>query len=103
LIYVQMLFALGADRFVFGHSPGLLSIVGSSLILGSAIVVALQKNVGGAGKAVGGNAAAAAAATDGGRRMTGEGGERGDEESQMGLLNGADGRPIGDVTGCGAR
>ena len=81
-----MLFALGADRFVFGHSPGLLSIVGSSLILGSAIVVALQKNVAGGGK-TGGN--------DGVRNGGGEG--RGDEESQIGLLNGADGRPIGDV------
>jgi hypothetical protein len=39
-----MLFALGFDKLIFGHSPSVLSILGSSLILGSAIVVALQKN-----------------------------------------------------------
>lgn len=41
--YTQMLFALTFDKLVFNHTPGLLSIAGSSLILGSAIVVALQK------------------------------------------------------------
>jgi hypothetical protein len=73
-----MLFALGADRVFFGHSPGLLSILGSSLILGSAIVVALQKNVG-------------AAAKSGVAERNGESaGARGDEESQMGLLRNGD-------------
>jgi hypothetical protein len=71
LIYVQMLFALGADRLVFGHSPGLLSILGSSLILGSAMVVALQKSVG-------------KAASPG----HGDAGGAGDEESQMSLISG---------------
>lgn len=40
-----MLFALTFDKFFFGHSPGWMSIFGSSLILGPAIFVAMQKNV----------------------------------------------------------
>jgi drug/metabolite transporter (DMT)-like permease len=43
MIYSQMLFALIMDKLVFGHSPELLSLIGSSLILGSAIVVAIRK------------------------------------------------------------
>jgi drug/metabolite transporter (DMT)-like permease len=43
MIYSQMLFALIMDQLVFGHSPELLSLIGSSLILGSAIVVAFRK------------------------------------------------------------
>jgi drug/metabolite transporter (DMT)-like permease len=43
MVYTQMFFALGFDKLVFGTTPGLLSIVGSSLILGSAIYVAVQK------------------------------------------------------------
>jgi len=43
MAYSQMLFALTFDKLVFGTSPGALSIVGSSLILGSAIYVAVQK------------------------------------------------------------
>ena len=39
-----MLFALGFDKLIFGHTPGVMSILGSSLILGSAIVVAIQKD-----------------------------------------------------------
>lgn len=46
MTYTQMLFALGADKLIFDHSPSILSIIGSSLILGSAIVVALQKGTG---------------------------------------------------------
>jgi hypothetical protein len=38
-----MIFALIMDKLVFGHSPELLSLIGSSLILGSAIVVAIRK------------------------------------------------------------
>jgi hypothetical protein len=38
-----MLFALTFDILFFGHSPELLSIIGSSLILGSAVYVALMK------------------------------------------------------------
>ena len=43
MVYTQMLFALAFDKLVFGTTPGLLSILGSSLILGSAIYVALRK------------------------------------------------------------
>ena len=39
-----MLFALSFDKLVFGHTPDLLSIAGSTLILGSAMYVALQGN-----------------------------------------------------------
>ena len=38
-----MLFALTFDKLVWGHTPGALSIIGSSLILGSAIYVAMLK------------------------------------------------------------
>jgi hypothetical protein len=44
MAYVQMLFALGCDKVIFGHTPGVMSIVGSSLILSSAIVVAIQQD-----------------------------------------------------------
>lgn len=44
MTYTQMLFALSFDKLVFGHSPGWMSILGSSLILGPAIFVAMQKN-----------------------------------------------------------
>jgi hypothetical protein len=43
MIYTQMLFALAMDKLVFGHSPELLSLLGSTLILGSAICVAVKK------------------------------------------------------------
>jgi drug/metabolite transporter (DMT)-like permease len=44
MVYTQMLFALAFDKLIFGTSPGWLSIVGSSLILGSAIYVAVHKD-----------------------------------------------------------
>jgi hypothetical protein len=43
MLYTQMLFALTFDKLVWGTTPGTLSIIGSSLILGSAIYVALHK------------------------------------------------------------
>jgi hypothetical protein len=43
MVYTQMLFALAFDKLVFGTTPGMLSIVGSTLILGSAIYVAVRK------------------------------------------------------------
>jgi len=43
MVYTQMLFALAFDKLVFGVTPGVLSIIGSTLILGSAIYVALRK------------------------------------------------------------
>lgn len=39
-----MIFALGFDKLIFGHTPGVMSIFGSSLILGSAVVVAVQQD-----------------------------------------------------------
>ncbi|MCJ1451191.1 hypothetical protein MMC28_001527 [Mycoblastus sanguinarius] len=44
MVYTQMLFALAFDKLVWNTTPGLLSIVGSSLILGSALYVAVYKN-----------------------------------------------------------
>lgn len=43
MVYMQMLFALAFDKLVWGTTPGALSIIGSSLILGSAIYVAMNK------------------------------------------------------------
>lgn len=43
IVYCQMLFALGFDQLIFHHWPSFLSMMGSSLILGAAIFVALQK------------------------------------------------------------
>ncbi|KAF2431928.1 hypothetical protein EJ08DRAFT_586544 [Tothia fuscella] len=43
MVYTQMFFALGFDKVIFGTTPGFLSIIGSSLILVSAIYVAIQK------------------------------------------------------------
>ncbi|QDS76577.1 hypothetical protein FKW77_007055 [Venturia effusa] len=43
MMYTAMLFALTFDKLIFGTTPTLLSIVGSSLILGSAIYVAMHR------------------------------------------------------------
>jgi hypothetical protein len=43
MVYMQMLFALGFDKLVFDTTPSALSIIGSSLILGSAVYVAMHK------------------------------------------------------------
>jgi hypothetical protein len=43
MVYMQMLFALTFDKLVWGTTPGALSIIGSSLILGSAIYVAMRR------------------------------------------------------------
>jgi hypothetical protein len=43
MVYTQMLFALSFDKLVWGTTPGFVSIVGSSLILGSAIYVAMHR------------------------------------------------------------
>lgn len=66
--YTQLLFALGFEKVVFGHTPGKLSIIGSSLILGSAIVVAYQKS------------------TFESKEHPEESGAQGDEEAQRGLI-----------------
>ena len=74
-----MLFALSFDKFFFGHTPDLLSIAGSTLILGSAIYIALMANAG----------------KNGGAKEGGEGGGagvglgiEGELEAQEGLLGG---------------
>ncbi|KAF2722441.1 hypothetical protein K431DRAFT_283869 [Polychaeton citri CBS 116435] len=46
MIYSQMIFALASDKIFFGHTPGWMSIIGSSLIIGSAIVVTMQQATG---------------------------------------------------------
>jgi hypothetical protein len=84
MTYTQMLFALTFDKFFFGHSPDWMSIMGSSLILGPAIFVAMQKNVD-----------EPTAVSEGGRTTH-------DEEAQQGLISGMatedqhdeDGRPM---------
>ncbi|KAF2479818.1 hypothetical protein BDY17DRAFT_302723 [Neohortaea acidophila] len=43
MAYSSMIFALFADKIFFDHSPGVMSILGCSLIFGSAIVVATQQ------------------------------------------------------------
>ena len=43
MVYTQMLFALLFDRFFFGTVPGGWSLVGSAMILGSAVYIAVQK------------------------------------------------------------
>lgn len=43
MVYTQMLFALIFDKLVFGTNPTIISLLGSSLILGSAIYVAVMK------------------------------------------------------------
>jgi drug/metabolite transporter (DMT)-like permease len=42
VVYVQMLFAIALDKIVFHENPGILSLVGSALILGSVLWVALK-------------------------------------------------------------
>lgn len=44
MVYTQMLFALAFDKIVWNTTPGAWGIAGSSLILGSALYVALYNN-----------------------------------------------------------
>jgi len=81
MTYTQMLFALSFDKLIFGHSPNWTSIIGSSLILGPAIFVAVQKSDGGAKEGI-----------EGGRALA-------DEESQQSLMNGMDSSENGDRGG----
>ncbi|ERT00147.1 hypothetical protein HMPREF1624_03516 [Sporothrix schenckii ATCC 58251] len=53
MVYTQMLFAAGFDRFVFGHEMGPTSLVGCGLIIGSALWAALSKKPAPENKAVG--------------------------------------------------
>jgi len=43
MVYTQMIFALIFDKLVFGTNPNLTSMFGSTLIVSSAIYIALQK------------------------------------------------------------
>ena len=43
MIYTQILFALAFDKLIFDTTPGSWSIVGSSLVLGSALYIAVHK------------------------------------------------------------
>jgi len=72
MAYTSMLFALGFDRFIFGQTPGVWSIIGSTLILGSAIYMAMQKDKG---------------STQASETRTGAGQNRDEEE---GLMRGVD-------------
>lgn len=81
MTYTQMLFALAFDKFFFGHSPGWMSIFGSTLILGPAIFVAMQKN---GEEPKEGNEGSVAAR---------------DEEAQQGLMVGVDEEDELDVDG----
>ena len=74
MAYTSMLFALGFDRFIFGQTPGATSIIGSTLILGSAIYMAMQRDKGGSARA-------------NNETRTGVGQNRDEEE---GLMRGAD-------------
>jgi drug/metabolite transporter (DMT)-like permease len=76
MVYTNMLFALLFDRWVFGTVPGVWSLLGSGLILGSAIYVALQKGLAGDGRGVG-------------------------REVEVGLLSDEDTAMLGDVDGFG--
>lgn len=44
MVYTQMLFALAGDKFVFGVSPGMMSWIGSVLILAGAVWVASARD-----------------------------------------------------------
>ena len=43
ITYTSMLFALASDKIFFGTTPGVPSVIGSMLIMGSAIVMTLTK------------------------------------------------------------
>ena len=74
MTYTQMLFALGFDKLIFGHTPGVMSIMGSSLILGSAIIVAVQQDPTRSQQ----------------QKEYGNTGDNGDEESRTGLMSGVE-------------
>ena len=70
MVYTSMLFALFFDKLIFDHTPGTMSILGSSLILGSAIMVAIQQD------------------PNKDKKQSDEGNSRVDEESRTGLMHG---------------
>ena len=46
IVYVQMVFALGFDKLIWDETPGWVSVVGSGMILGSVIWVAVKRDRG---------------------------------------------------------
>ncbi|ODV91598.1 hypothetical protein CANCADRAFT_164 [Tortispora caseinolytica NRRL Y-17796] len=46
MLYLSMFYALAFDKLIWGQTPTWMSIIGSALILGSAVWVALQKDTG---------------------------------------------------------
>ena len=83
MVYTQMLFALAFDKLIWGTTPGALSIVGSSLILGSAIYVAMRK---GRQLKDGEGGGRGSAEEERGLMIVGEPGEEGDTEVQLRVL-----------------
>ena len=81
MIYTNMLFALALDKLIFGQSPGLWSLAGSGLILGSAVFVAIQKQQGGTG----GRSGERDEEAGGEEEMAMLGGERGFTEEEGGV------------------
>lgn len=68
MLYTNMLFAAGFDRWIFGQRMGWMSLAGCGLILGSAMWVALMKKDGGP------------SGHDGERDVEGDGGEGNEPE-----------------------
>lgn len=90
MIYSQMVFALGAERLIWGTSPGVWSWCGSGLILGAAGMVAMQK---GAGSDKGDRSTQRAQSTPGNASVV----KGRDEEEEAGmLLHDAEMHQIGD-------
>lgn len=78
MVYSQMLFALCADRLIWGLVPGTWSLGGSALILSAAICIALQKDK-----------------TAGSERR--EDGGRGPRDEEVALVDGRDDMEMGEV------
>lgn len=81
MIYTNMLFALALDKMVFGVSPGVWSLAGSGLILGSAVFIAIRKGKGEVPRIE---------ESEEGEGRHGVVGEHGTEEEEMGILRGRD-------------
>ncbi|KAI9712548.1 MAG: hypothetical protein M1812_006857 [Candelaria pacifica] len=86
MVYTQMLFALAFDKLVWNTTPGTLSILGSSLILGSAIYVAVLKDSANSSKK--GVPTAAVADEERGLVDGIDEGEQGDGDEERGPLRG---------------
>ncbi|VBB83645.1 Putative Protein similar to YPL264C of Saccharomyces cerevisiae [Podospora comata] len=85
MVYTHMLFAAGFDRWVFGHTMGLWSVMGCALILGGAMWAALgKKKVEGTGsKEQDVEGGGANSREEGVPMLNGEDTSSGDEEGSM--------------------